>query len=78
MIWLTLGFLALLFSFIMSWKREGITQAILSLISMVSIFFAFFYNFIFAMVERQQTKITSIFRGSTIRKKISFRKGEIS
>lgn len=45
MLWLALGILALLFSFVMSWKREGIAQAILNLISMVSFFFAFFDPF---------------------------------
>jgi hypothetical protein len=35
--------LALLYFFFAVWKREGMTQAILNLISMVSFYFAFFY-----------------------------------
>jgi hypothetical protein len=45
MLWIALGILSLLFSFVMSWKREGITQAILNLISLVSFYFAFFDPF---------------------------------
>ncbi|MDQ0876072.1 hypothetical protein QFZ77_004731 [Paenibacillus sp. V4I3] len=41
MLWIALGGLGLLISFVISWKREGITQAILNLISLLSFLFAF-------------------------------------
>jgi len=45
MLGIVVAILGLLFSFVVSWKREGITQAILHLISLVSIYFAFFDPF---------------------------------
>lgn len=41
MLWIAMGVLGLLLSFVISWKREGITLAILNLISLLSFFFAF-------------------------------------
>lgn len=45
MLWIALGIFSLLFSFVMIWKREGITQAILNLISLISFYIAFFDPF---------------------------------
>jgi hypothetical protein len=49
MLWTELGILLailmLLYHFIMSWKRDGIIQAILNLTSLVSIYFTFFDPF---------------------------------
>ncbi|SEB69894.1 hypothetical protein SAMN05443246_1608 [Paenibacillus sp. GP183] len=44
MLWLALVVfvLLLLFTFVRLWKREGMAQAMLNLISMVSFYFAFF------------------------------------
>jgi uncharacterized membrane protein len=44
MLWLLLG-LVLLLNFVMSWKREGIVKAILYLVGIVSVIFAFFNPF---------------------------------
>jgi hypothetical protein len=45
MLWTALYILIILYWFVMSWKRDGTTQAILNLISLVSIYLAFINPF---------------------------------